>query len=299
MIKDNFGRPLNSLRIQLNATCNFRCFFCHMEGTEENGETMSLEEIEKLMKAASELGINRIKFTGGEPLLRRDILEIIKITRKYIDGDISMTTNGYFLGDMATKLREAGLSRVNVSLHAMTQDSFKIITGNSSLDRVKHGIKEAVRAGLNPVKLNMVVLRGLNDDQIFQLLDFASEVGAMVQFIELESSKEEEDQDWFKKYHVNLNFIEDLLRPYVRGIEYNSLHRRRILILDYKYSELKVEIVNPHRNHEFCMNCTRLRVTSKGLIQTCLHRPDQRIAIDYSNPSEALIKATLMREPYW
>lgn len=299
MIKDNFGRPLNSLRIQLNATCNFKCFFCHMEGTEENTKTMSLEEIEKVIKAASQLGVKRIKFTGGEPLLRRDILEIIKVTRKYIDGDISLTTNGYFLEGMAVKLKEAGLNRVNISLHAMTPESFKTITGIGSLNVVKEGAKAAVRAGLNPVKLNMVILKGINDGQIFQLLDFAREIGAMVQFIELESPREKEKEEWFRRFHVSLDFIEDLLKPYLKGIEYNSLHKRRILILDYNGSELKVEIVNPHRNHDFCMNCTRLRITSTGSVQTCIHRPDQRISIDYNNTSESLIVATKMREPYW
>ncbi|MEM3363533.1 MAG: radical SAM protein, partial [Thermoplasmatales archaeon] len=108
MIYDRFGRPLNSLRIQLNASCNFKCFFCHMEGTEENGSTLSPEMIERVVKIGAANGVNRVKFTGGEPLLRKDLEEIIRRTRNHISGDISLTTNAFFLKERARSLKEAG-----------------------------------------------------------------------------------------------------------------------------------------------------------------------------------------------
>ena len=122
MLYDYFGRPLNSLRIQVNATCNFKCFFCHMEGTDENAATLTPEEIERVVAVAAENGVNRIKFTGGEPLLRKDLEEIIGRTRKHVDGDISLTTNAYFLKQRARGLRDAGLNRINISMHSIEQD---------------------------------------------------------------------------------------------------------------------------------------------------------------------------------
>ncbi len=299
MIFDRFGRPLNSLRVQVNASCNFKCFFCHMEGTDENLSQMTVEQIREVMEAARKLGIRRVKFTGGEPLLRRDFLEIVKVTKEVIGGDISVTTNGYFLKDMANKLKDSGLDRINISLHGINRESFKFVTSVDGYDRVVEGIKSAVDAGLNPVKLNMVVLKGVNDSLILDLIDFSNEVGANVQLIELEASREEEDSPWFKKFHMKLDFVEDMLRPYVDHVEFNELHNRKILVLNYKGRKMKVELVDPHRNHNFCMNCTRLRLTSTGYLQTCLHRPDQRVKVDGSDILRSFKEATDMRVPYW
>ncbi|MEM0127440.1 MAG: radical SAM protein, partial [Thermoplasmatales archaeon] len=136
MIYDRFGRPLNSLRIQLNASCNFKCFFCHMEGTEENGSTLSPEMIERVVKIGAANGVNRVKFTGGEPLLRKDLEEIIRRTRNHISGDISLTTNAFFLKERARSLKEAGLDRINISMHSISRDKFVEITGVDALERV-------------------------------------------------------------------------------------------------------------------------------------------------------------------
>lgn len=299
MIYDKYGRPLNSLRVQVNASCNFKCFFCHMEGTDENLSQMTVEQIRNVMEAAHKLGIKRIKFTGGEPLLRKDFLDIVRVTKEAIGGDISVTTNGYFLKDMANKLKESGLDRINISLHGINKESFKFVTSVDGYDRVVEGIKAAADAGLGPIKLNMVVLKGVNDNLIFDLIEFSHEMGTNVQLIELEASREDENSQWFKKYHIKLDYIEDLLKPYVEHLEFNELHNRKIFVLNYKGKRMKVELVDPHRNHNFCMNCTRLRLTSTGYLQTCLHRPDQRIKVDGYDIIKSFREATDIRVPYW
>ena len=147
MLVDDFGRPVKSMRIQVNTTCNFSCFFCHMEGTPVNSSEMKAEEIERVVEIARDLGINKIKFTGGEPLMRNDIIDIVARTRKHIYGDISMTTNGVLLRKKASDLRSAGLNRINISMHSIDREGFKFITGVDALDKVRDGITAAKEAG--------------------------------------------------------------------------------------------------------------------------------------------------------
>jgi cyclic pyranopterin phosphate synthase len=303
MIYDSYGRPLNSLRIQVNASCNFKCFFCHMEGTDENGSTLTPEMIERVVKIASSNGVNRVKFTGGEPLLRKDMEEIISRTRKYIAGDISLTTNAYFLKERAHALKAAGLNRINISMHSMEEEKFQIITGVKALEKVKEGIRAAKDAGLEPVKVNFVVLKGLNDDQIERMMRFCAEEGSILQLIEYETDREGEKSETYRRYHYDLRPLENHFSDIAERVEINSLHnRKRFQIRVDGGLVTRVEIVRPQRNADFCNHCTRLRITSRGEFQTCLNRRDQLfpfLGLDDNGIGKKFEDAVHARVPYW
>ena len=167
---DPYGRPINSLRISLTQRCNFNCFFCHHEGENESGDELTVDEVERIVKLASEQGIMKIKLTGGEPLVRKDIVEIVKRIKPYVH-EVSMTTNASRLEELACPLKDAGLARVNVSLHTLCPESFEEITGNGT-EHVTKGIEAAVECGLTPVKLNMVVMRDVNHTEIDDISSF-------------------------------------------------------------------------------------------------------------------------------
>ncbi|MEM0136202.1 MAG: GTP 3',8-cyclase MoaA [Thermoplasmatales archaeon] len=303
MLYDYFGRPLNSLRIQVNATCNFKCFFCHMEGTDENAAALTPEEIERVVAIAARNGVNRVKFTGGEPLLRKDIEDIIARTRKHIEGDLSLTTNAYYLKQKAKGLREAGLNRINISMHSIERDKFVDITKVDALEIVEEGIDAALDAGLSPVKVNFVVLKGINENQVDAMIDFTSKKGAILQLIEYETDREGEKGENYRKYHYDLRIIEKGLTPIADSVEYNTLHnRKRIKVISSNGNYGFVEFVRPQRNADFCNHCTRLRVTSRGEFQTCLNRGDQLFSFkskDEEGILDSFKEAVAARVPYW
>lgn len=304
---DNYGRPVKSLRVQVNTTCNFKCFFCHMEGTGIHSATMSPDEIEEAIRVASKWGVNKIKFTGGEPTLRSDIVEIVERTRKHISGNISMTTNGVMLPKLAQKLKSAGLDRVNISMHSIEHEGFEFITGTDSLDRVIEGIRAAKEAGLYPIKINFVVLRGVNEDQVDRMIELSAKEGVILQLIEFETTREGEDSEEYRRYHIPLEGIErDVARSAFR-VDRNELHNRPKYSLDTADGKAEVEFVKPMRNAEFCSHCTRMRLTSTGMLKTCLMRDDNYTNIitgirkgdSEERLDDVFIKAVKKREPYW
>jgi cyclic pyranopterin phosphate synthase len=305
LLCDSFGRRLNSLRISITQKCNLQCFFCHKEGeTDSNGE-MTPEEIAKIVKIASEFGMKKIKLTGGEPLLRQDIPRIVSEIAQYAD-EVSLTTNGVLLEKYAQTLHDAGLKRVNVSLSSITSENFRKIADKDCVQQVKNGIRAALRSGLYPVKINMVVLKGINVDEIPEAVDFAKEVGATLQLIEFQPIQRETVFYW-KDFHYDLTPIEDWLKNKAVAVEENPLHRRKRYVLKRNGGSVCVEIVRPMHNSGFCQNCTRLRVTSDGKLKPCLFRNDNLIDIlalirkgaSQGELEEAFKKATLLREPYW
>ena len=305
--KDSYGRPVTSMRIQVNTTCNFKCFFCHMEGTGVHSEMLSPEEIERVVEVAARHGVNKIKFTGGEPTLRHDILDIIKRTRKHISGNISMTTNGIMLPALAQKLKEAGLDRVNISMHSIDREGFQFITGVDALDKVVKGIRAAKSAGFDPIKLNFVVLKDVNIDQIPRMIELSSNEGVILQLIEFETVRENENSEEYLKYHVSLEGIEVYLKANAERIEYNSLHLRPRYTINLNGKKAVVELVKPMHNYEFCKHCTRIRLTSTGALKPCLMRDDNYTDIisgirsDSGNDllDDIFRKAVMKREPYW
>lgn len=303
---DRFGRPVTNLRISLTQECNFRCFFCHREGQRFLAKNeMTPEEIERIVRIASRLGIRKVKLTGGEPTVREDILEIVRRIKPYVI-DLSMTTNGSRLKELAEPLARAGLDRVNVSLHSLKPDVYKRITGVDMLETVLEGIEEAVKH-LSPVKLNMTVMKGLNDDEIWDMIDFSAKTGTILQLIELEAPREMTETAFFRKYFYPLRPVEKELEKRAVEIRERTMHRRRKYFIPTDYGIAEVEVVRAMHNTVFCANCTRLRVTSDGKFKTCLLRNDDLIdflsAIRNGASDAELVdifkRAVLEREPYW
>ncbi|MFA4668119.1 GTP 3',8-cyclase MoaA [Pyrococcus kukulkanii] len=305
MLIDRFGRPVTNLRISLTKECNLNCFYCHREGQLDGERRMTPEEIERIVRIASRLGIRKVKLTGGEPTIRSDIMEIIRKIRPYVI-DLSLTTNGTTLYTLAEKLKEAGLDRVNISLDTLDREKYKMITGFDVLDQVLKGIRKATRI-FHPVKLNMVVMKGINDDEIWDMIRFAGEVGAILQLIEIEVPREMEDSQFFKDFFYPLKPLEEEFEKLAVEIRERRMHRRRKYFLPVDGKIVEVEVVRSMHNTTFCMNCTRLRLTADGYLKTCLLRKDD--LIDILGPMregasdeelvEVFKRAVLLREPYW
>lgn len=306
-LHDHYGRPVKSMRIQVNTTCNFKCFFCHMEGTGIHSASMSPAEIESVVRTAAKWGVDKVKFTGGEPTLRSDIVEIVERTRKHISGNISMTTNGVMLPKLAMQLKNAGLDRVNISMHSIDREGFEFITGTDFLDKVIDGIRAAGRAGLYPIKINFVVLRGVNIDQIPKMIQLSARENVILQLIEFETTREEENSSEFLRYHMPLEGIEKDVAKNSFRVQRNELHNRPKYSMETEDGTAEVEFVKPMRNAEFCSHCTRIRLTSTGMLKPCLMRDD-----NYSNIisgirnqkgdqhlDDVFINAVKKREPYW
>ena len=297
---DPYGRQVNSLRISLTQRCNFDCFFCHQEGESGPNGEVTPEEIETVVSVAAELGINKVKLTGGEPLLRDDIVEIVRKISPYVD-EVSMTTNGYMLKEKACDLREAGLNRVNISFHSTDPEKFCKIIGRESVQAVREGIEEAIRCGLSPIKLNMVVMNGINDMEIEDMITFSRETGVTLQLIEYQAL--EKGVEEYDSYHFDLKSLEEQLAARSQSIVEREMHRR-------KQYHLKgggiVEVVRPMHNSEFCAYCTRLRMTSDGHLKPCLMREDnhlEAVSLMRNGGREELVEAfkeaVAAREPFW
>ena len=304
---DRYGRPLTNLRVMLTGRCNFSCFFCHMEGYSENEAAkieLSIEEIDLLAEAARRLSVQAFKLTGGEPTLRSDLVQVVKLLKDY-GFYVSMTTNASLLHRHLPGIADAGIDHINVSLHAMSPGAFKKITGSTLFERVTANIRAARDHGI-PVKINFVILRGINENDIEKMVDFAAEIGASVQFIELHPVGK--GVKVFRDLHLPRWRVLEKLEPRVVEIRYRlGLHNRPVLILD---NGVKVEIVGPVGNFLFCAGCTRVRVTYDFKLLPCLNwrgplvevRP--RLAKARSREEkintviDALREVNTLREPY-
>ena len=306
VLVDRFGRKVTNLRISLTERCNYRCFFCHGEGQINfKRREMNPEEIERLVRIASSLGIKKVKLTGGEPTIRDDTVEIVRRIKPYTT-DLSMTTNGSIMYRLAEPLKEAGLDRVNISFHTIDRKNYKRITGYDLFEQVIRGIEKSAEL-FYPVKLNMTVMRGINEHEIWDMIEFAAEKGVVLQLIELEAPRELEETEFFKTFFYPLKPVERELEQMATRIKERTLHRRRKYFIPTRQGEVEVEVVRSMHNTIFCANCTRLRVTSDGYLKTCIYRNDN--LIDFLTPMrdgasdedivELFKKAVEIREPYW
>jgi cyclic pyranopterin phosphate synthase len=249
-----------------------------MEGEEKQGENfaeeMTVDEIVRIVRIAVRLGMSKVKLTGGEPLIRRDITEIAKGIAS-ISGltDLSMTTNGTMLANLAEELRVSGLKRLNINFPTLNAEVYGKLTGGNLKD-VLEGVEAAVKVGFNPVKLNMLVLKDVNDKAVPEMIDFARKTGAVLQLIELEPLNISDAY-----YHANfkpLNEYETMLKKKAVKVETRRYMQNRHI---YHLPDVKVEIIHPTENTEFCMHCTRLRLTSDGKLKTCLMRNDNLVDV--------------------
>ena len=292
MLIDPYGRKVKSIRISLTTKCNLKCFYCHNEGQEYSHEEMTPNEIGYILKIASSLGIKSVKFTGGEPLLRNDIVEIVEIASKYME-DVSITTNGTLLAPIAKKLKDAGLNRINISMDTIDRGKYKEITGYDLLENVINGIKKSIKAGLNPVKVNIVALFPLNETM--ETVKFVWKLNAIPQIIEPIN------------FENSIDEIEDYIASKAIKIRERHMHRRKIYTLLFNGEEKDVEIVRPMHNSAFCSACTRIRLTSDGKLKPCLMHNDG--LVDIITPIrngakeeeivELFKKAVRNRRPYW
>lgn len=272
-MKDRFGRPVTSLRISITQACDLDCFYCHREGTLKGHREMSPEEIGKLVEVATGFGVEKVKLTGGEPLVREDIEKVVSEVSIPEITDVSMTTNGVKLSGKAEALEDAGLDRINISLDTLDPEVYRDITGSSCLSQVLEGIDSAIEAGLSPVKLNTLVLKGINENEIDSLIEYSLEKGTILQLIELEEVLPE-NAETYRRYHKNLDSIEEEIREKASKIDTRwMMQARRKYVVDGG----EVEVVNPMHNSEFCAHCTRLRMTSDGYLKPCLMRNDNLV----------------------
>ena len=275
LLRDSYNRPIRDLRVSLTDRCNFRCFYCLPHGEPPiapKEQMLSYEEIEYVCEIFVSLGIEKLRLTGGEPMLRRDIETIIsKLTPLKGSGlrDLALTTNGYYLPERAQSLKDAGLDRVTISLDSLKRDVFKRMTGVDVLDKVLAGIAAAKKAQLEPIKINAVIVRGHNEDEVADFAAFAREYDVKMRFIEfmpLDSGHE-----WSRADVVSGKEIRDriserfpLLRVDVaRGSETSSRYR----FVDGAPGE--IGIIAPV-TEPFCGACSRIRLTADGQIRTCL-----------------------------
>jgi cyclic pyranopterin phosphate synthase len=303
---DNFGRRIDTLRISLTQRCSLSCFFCHHEGENGISAEMNIDDIERIVKHASSHGISKVKLTGGEPLLRNDIVEIIERISPLVD-DLSMTTNGLLLETLARDLKQAGLSRVNVSIHSLDPEVYFQITGSRDLEKVKRGIKKVIEVGLHPIKVNMTLLAGYNDDDIWEMMEFAADMGVTLQIIELQHVPDDgltcSDDKW-----VDLKPLEEELKKKAVKILKRDTQNRLMYTIPLKSNrEVIVEIVRPLHNNSFCEGCTRLRITSDGKLKPCLYRQDNVVEVfpcereldQETTLQQAFKQSILNRQPYW
>lgn len=299
-MKDTYGREVKSLRLSVTYKCNLNCFYCHGEGQEKKGSEMSPEEIEIICKVANASGISKVKLTGGEPLLREDIAEIVAATAKYMH-EVSITTNGILFGRYVEKLKESGLNRVNISLDTLNAAEYARITGKNCLSDVVSGIK-AARANNIPTKINTVLLKGINETEIYDMIDFAFGMNATLQIIELELSKDSH----YKRYYCKLEKIEKELEANAIKIEKRAFQNRKRYAVLWKNGIVEIELVKPMHNTEFCRNCTRLRVTADGKLKPCLFSNESYEFVkqirNHASKKELLEifkNAIVNRVPYW
>jgi len=293
-LSDSFNRPINYLRISVTDRCNLRCIYCmSSDGVclMPHDALLTYEEICLIVHAAAELGISKIRITGGEPLVRSGLSGLIQMLA-HIDGidDISLTTNGILLSRYAAELKSAGLRRVNVSLDTLKPDKFEFITRGHGLDDVLEGIEVARSVGLNPVKLNMVVMSGINDDE---LLDFATKTineEWHVRFIELmlpagasTTASQFVSASDMRKHLELLGELEPCLPSVGNG---------PAKYFRFPHTRGTIGFITPVSEH-FCFRCNRLRLTSDGKLRLCLLSEDE---IDLKQPLRSGISSVVLKQ---
>ncbi len=273
LLTDKYGRTIHDLRISITDRCNYKCVYCRSGNDGPAFPEMPIADYLRMVRVFVGLGITKVRLTGGEPLLRRGLVEMVsELGRmKTLDGaplDIAITTNGHLLGELAQPLADVGLSRVTVSMDAVDEERFARITRvPNAYERVLAGIRAAQRAGLNPVKVNCVLLRGFNDDQIAAFGRFAREEGVVVRFIEFMPL--EEDRVWSPEIVVTLD---EIVRRMAEFMPLREIERERSeTARRYRFEDGAGEIgIIAPVSHPFCGHCSRIRVTSDGKIRTCL-----------------------------
>ena len=276
VVKDKYERPILSLRITITNRCNENCLYCHHDGMTSSKDEMTPDELYTICKIAKRIGVRKIRLSGGDPLIRKDIVEIVEKIASLDFKDISLTTNGVLLGKYAEDLKNAGLDRVNVSLDTLDRETYKHVTSMDYLNEAKEGILKAVEVGLYPVKINMVVMKDINTDEIKDMFYFCKENGMILQLIELIESENCDDDKFSAEYHYSLDSIEKRLSDIADDVRERKFMQGR---KKYYINDGEIEIVRPVDNSSFCASCSRLRITPDGKIKPCLLRNDNLVEL--------------------
>ena len=303
---DGMGRTIVNLRISVTDRCNFRCTYCMPADNVEfmdRVKLLSFEELTRVATIVSKLGINRLRLTGGEPLMRKDLHRLIRMLAKVkgID-DIAMTTNAFFLKEHAQNLKDAGLKRLNVSLDALDPEKFKHVNRRDCLQQVLDGLQEAARVGFKSIKINAVAMRNFSESEIISLIDMGRSEGFEVRFIEFMPL--DSDQAWERDKVLFGHEIVDLIREKYELIPIdNSLDIGPAS--EYKFADGKGKIgIITAVSNPFCDHCNRIRMTADGKLRTCLFSTDEtdlkqliRSGASDEKIAEALQQAVLIKEP--
>ena len=270
MLVDGYGRVVDYLRISVTQRCNFRCKYCMPKtpfSWEPKENLLSFEELFLFVKVCLDEGVKKIRITGGEPLVRKDLDKFIRMISDYDPSvDLAITTNGFMLRNYAKLLKEAGLKRINMSLDTLDSKKAEFIAQKSVLHEVLAGLDAALEAGLK-VKLNTVALKGVNDDEIVPLLDFAREAGCQIRFIEYMENIHANDELKGLKANEILNIVGQKysFKQSEKGTGPASIYELKD---GYKFG-----IIDPHK-HDFCESCNRIRLTAEGYLIPCLYFED-------------------------
>ncbi|TNE75654.1 MAG: GTP 3',8-cyclase MoaA [Gammaproteobacteria bacterium] len=304
ILEDRFGRVVDYLRLSVTDRCDFRCVYCMAEDMQflPRQQVLTLEEMAFLGRAFVSLGVRRIRLTGGEPLVRRNVLTLVRelAAQPGLD-ELTITTNGSQLADMAPALADAGVRRLNISLDSLHPQRFAAVTRTGKLDRVLAGIDAAQRAGIERIKLNAVIVRDLNDDEIVPLLEFALERGLDISYIEEMPLGQIDCRDRRGGLVTSEEVREHIGERYspVASTEASAGPSRYFRIAG---SDSRIGFISPH-SHNFCDSCNRVRVTCEGRLLLCLgneHSVDLRAVIrrypgDMPALQEAIVNAMALK----
>jgi cyclic pyranopterin phosphate synthase len=270
-LTDSYGRVHNNLRISVTDRCNLRCTYCMPEEVVflDKGELLTFEEIVRFVRLATPLGIDKVRLTGGEPLMRRELTRLVAMLAE-VEGikDIGLTTNGILLAGQAQALYDAGLRRINISLDTLDPERFRQVARRDGLEKVIEGIFAAKRAGFHPVKVNAVSMRGLTEHEVVPLARFAREHGLEMRFIEympIGADHWEKSKVYFA--HEILEQIEREVCPLLPAKDYDP----RAPAMEFEYTDGggRVGII-ASVSRPFCMSCNRIRLTADGKLRNCL-----------------------------
>lgn len=298
-MKDSFGREINYLRLSITDRCNLRCRYCMPEGGIEklhHDSVLTLEEIDEIVAVFVELGINKVRLTGGEPLVRNGILSLIeKISRHSEITDLALTTNGVHLKTMAKDLKVAGLTRVNISLDTLKDKKYAMMTRGGRLQNVLEGIEAAISVGLTPIKLNVVLIGGFNDDEVEQFVAITQNQPIDVRFIELMPIGEVAtwSLDNFLSNDYVLKKNPSLMKETSSEIGSAAIY--------YKLPGAvgRVGLISPI-SCKFCESCNRMRLTAEGQLKYCLHSNkefDLKTVLREKGDLKKLIEHSISQKP--
>ncbi|MCR9199118.1 MAG: GTP 3',8-cyclase MoaA [Planctomycetaceae bacterium] len=296
---DSFGRVHNNLRISVTDRCNIRCFYCMPADNVEfmpRAELLTFEEIERVVRVGTSLGIDRLRLTGGEPLVRRELPSLVARLAE-VPGiiDIGLTTNAVLLDELAQPLHDAGLKRLNISLDALDPEVFRKVTRRDSYDKVIAGIDAARRAGFRPIKLNAVSIRGLTEDQIIPFAELARETDTEVRFIEFMPL--DADSKWQNDKVLTAASIKKILEDQFGELRPVPKSNPSAPASDFEFADGKGRIgLIASVSEPFCGSCNRFRLTADGKLRNCLfslEETDIRPLIRESGTDEDIATAML------